>query len=166
MAAQLAAGSTFEELVSAGAISPNDLGLVNIEALIDPAMAEVAFAMAADETRIIDGRFGPTLVHVSEIGVSDLAAYEEIEDEIRRQIAEGRTAARIAGLTIEIDETRDTGAELTEVGQLLDLPTRVVEFDLQGNDPTGNPVEDLPGGNALLTRAFEADVGAAPVTMR
>ena len=162
VSAQISAGATFEELVNAGDITPNDLGLVNVEALIDSAMAEVAFAMDAGETRIINGRFGPTLVHVSEIGVSDLKAYEEIEEEIRREIAEGRTAARVSSLTIEIDETRDTGAELIEVGQLLDLPTRVVEFDLQGNDPIGNPVEDLPVGNALLTRTFEADVGAAP----
>jgi peptidyl-prolyl cis-trans isomerase D len=159
--AMLEAGTTFDQLVAAGEITPNDLGLVAIGGLIDPAMAEAAFAMEAGETRIIDGRFGPTLIHVSEISTGDMPAFEEIASDIRREIAEGRTFARISDLTIEIDETRDTGAALQEVGRILELPTRAVVLDIGGNDGLGDAVEDLPGGNALLTRIFEADVGAA-----
>ncbi len=167
VAAMLGAGTTFDELVAAGEITPNDLGLVGPGGLIDPAMAEAAFAMEAGETRIIDGRFGPALVHVSEISAGDLPAFEEIAGDIRREIAERRTVARIADLTVEIDETRDTGAALEEVGRILELPTRTVVLDIGANDGLGNPIEDLPGGNALLTRIFEADVGtaAAPVAI-
>jgi peptidyl-prolyl cis-trans isomerase D len=160
--AMLEAGTSFDELVAAGEITPNDLGLVSAGGLIDPAMAEAAFAIEAGESRIIEGRFGPTLVHVSEISTGDLPPFEEIAVDIRREIAEGRTFARISDLTTEIDETRDTGAALAEVGRILDLPTREVIFDIAGNDGLGNPVPDLPGGTALVTRIFEADVGAAP----
>jgi len=160
--ALLEAGATFDELVANGEFTPNDLGVVGAGDLIDPAVAETAFAIEAGEARIITGRIGPTLVHVSEIAESELPPFEELADDIRREIAEGRTFTRISDIAIEIDETRDTGAELTEVGALLDLPTRTVEVDINGNTALGEPVEDLPAGNALLTRIFETDVGAAP----
>jgi peptidyl-prolyl cis-trans isomerase D len=160
--AELEAGATFDDLVAAGTIAPNDLGMVNRDGLIDPAMSDAAFAMEVGDTEIIDGRFGPTLVHVSEVTAGDLPLFEELADDIRQEIAESRTFSEISALTVEVDETRDTGAELTEVGDMLNIPIRTVAFDIRGNDRLGEAVEDLPVGTALFTRVFEADVGAAP----
>jgi peptidyl-prolyl cis-trans isomerase D len=107
------------------------------------------------------GRAGATLVHVAEIALGDLPPIEEIADEIRQELAEERTIGTLAEIGGPIDEGREAGQTLVEVGETLGLPILVVAFDADGNDGVGTPLTDLPGGNALLTRAFEADIGTA-----
>lgn len=160
-------GQTFDELVAAGDIDPTSLGTVGAGEINDPAIADAALDLQAGEMRIVDGRAGATLVHVVEIALGDLPPIEEISDEIRQELAEERTVGALAELGAAIDEGRESGQTLVEVGEALALPTFVVEFDPEGNDGVGNPITDLPGGNALLTRAFEADIGTAssPVSL-
>ncbi len=161
VAAAIEAGQTFDELVEAGEIDPTNLGFVGAGGVNDPAIAEAAFGMEAVGTEIVTGRAGATLVHVSEITLGDLPPLEEIADDIRQELAEEQTTGTLFDLATAIDEGREAGQTLVEVGEAMGLPTRIVSFDEDGNDGLGEPLADLPGGNALLTRAFETDVGTA-----
>lgn len=165
--ARIDAGETFEQLVEAGTINPTNLGFVGVNGINDPTIGGAAFDMAAGETRIVEGRAGATLVHLAEIADGDLAPLEEIADDIRQEIAEGRTLDLLDGYALQIDEGREAGQTLVEVGERVGLPTVTIAVDALGNNAVGEPIEDLPGGNALLTRAFEADVGtaASPVNL-
>ncbi|MHA1560362.1 MAG: SurA N-terminal domain-containing protein [Alphaproteobacteria bacterium] len=160
-------GQTFDDLIAVGDIDPTNLGGVGAGGINDPAIGDAAFELQAGETRIVDGRAGATLVHVAEIASGDLPPIDEIADEIRQELAESRTAGTLAELGVAIDEGREAGQTLVEVGEALGLTTLVVAFDADGNDGVGSPISDLPGGNALLTRAFEADIGTAssPVSL-
>lgn len=161
VAAAIEAGQTFDELVEAGDIDPTGLGFVGAGGINDPAIADAAFAMEAGEMEIVEGRAGATLVHVAEVTLGDLPPLEEIADDIRQELAEERTTGALSDLALAIDEGREAGQTLIEVGEAMGLPTRIVSFDADGNDGLGEPLTDLPGGNALLTRAFETDIGTA-----
>lgn len=154
-------GQTFDDLIEAGEIDPTSLGFVGAGGINDPAIAAAALDLQAGEMRIVEGRAGATLVHVAEIALGDLPPIEEIADQIRQELAEERTIGTLAEIGAPIDEGREAGQTLVEVGETLGLPTLVVAFDADGNDGVGAPLTDLPGGNALLTRAFEADIGTA-----
>ncbi len=160
--AALDAGQTFDDLVAAGTITPIDLGAVAANGLFDAAVAQAAFAMDEGATQIVTGRSGPTLVHVASITAGDLPPLEEMTDQLREQIAENRTLDRLPTLTTQIDEARDSGQSLEQVAADMNLPIRTFVFDINGNDLFGDPVTDLPGGNAMVTNAFEADIGTSP----
>ncbi len=160
--AQLDAGQTFDDLVAAGAITPIDLGPVSSTGLFDPAVAAAAFAMDEGGTQIITGRSGQTLVHVASISDGDLPPLEDMADALRQQIAESKVLDRLSSVANNIDEARDGGATLVEVGQSLGIPTRTLTLDANGNDQLGLPIADLPGGTALTTNIFDADIGTAP----
>lgn len=160
--AALDAGQTFDQLLAAGTITPIDLGPVGRSTLFDPAVAEAAFTMEEGATQIVTGRSGRTLVHVATITAGDLPTLEEMAADLRQQIAESRTLDRLPQLTTQIDEARDSGRSLEEVAADLNIPIQTYVFDVNGNDPFGDAVADLPGGNAMVTNVFEADIGTSP----
>lgn len=160
--AQLDAGQTFDQLLAAGAIAPNDLGLVPATSFgANPAIGEAAFAMVPGETRIVAGRLGPTLVHVSEILPGTTPPFEELREQLRQTLAEERVIGTIPDLREQIEDARAAGATLVEVGEQLGLPVDAITVDAGGNNALGDPIADLPGGMALVNGIFASDVGLA-----
>ncbi|HMN87492.1 MAG TPA: peptidylprolyl isomerase, partial [Bauldia sp.] len=69
--AALAAGKTFDDLLAERQITATDadLGLVTRDKLLDPKVADAAFALAANGVSgIVGGRFGPVMVRVTTLG--------------------------------------------------------------------------------------------------
>lgn len=163
---QLDAGATYEELVADGAISPISLGTVSLDSLFDPAVAEAAFSLEPGGTRVIEGRSGATLVHVDEVIPSDVAPYEDVVVQVKRDIAEARAAVLIGDLFLQIEDARGAGLTLAEIGTDFDFAIETVTFDLAGNDQNGDPIVDLPGANRLITEVYESEVGLADPPIR
>ncbi len=72
--------------------SDTDLGMVVKSAIIDPAIADAAFALKPGEVSAADhGRFGTVLLQVGKIEPGTQKSYEDVAAQIKREIAESRT---------------------------------------------------------------------------
>jgi peptidyl-prolyl cis-trans isomerase D len=163
-AQRLKEGTTFDALVKERGLKDTDvnLGLVTKTGIVDPAIADAAFALQAEGTSDpIKGRFGITLVHVNKIEPQQVKPFADVEAELKHEIALDRAKAAIADTTNKVEDELASGARLDEVATKLNLPYRTVDaIDRSGRDPAGNAVADLPDSPDLLTNAFAAAVGA------
>jgi peptidyl-prolyl cis-trans isomerase D len=163
-AQRLKEGMTFDALVTERGLKDSDvkLGLVTKTGIVDPAVADAAFALQADATSDpIKGRFGFTLVHVSKIEPQQVKPFGDVEADLKREIALDRAKANIIDTVNKVEDELASGARLDEVANKLHLPYRTVDaIDRSGRDPAGNPVADLPDTPDLLSDVFAAGVAA------
>lgn len=167
--AALAGGKTFDDLVAERKLKPADvdLGLITKDKIIDPAVADAAFALQPNSVSgIIAGRFGPVLVRVTTVEPKVVKSFEEARADLKKEIATQRAAQEIADQHDVIEDARAGGETLKEIAAKYGLKlVAVPAVDKTGKDKDGNPVADLPGGSDLLNAVFESDVGLenAPV---
>ncbi len=157
----LAAGLAYDDLITLGEIAPADVGIVGRGFFVDAAVGDMAFALPAEGTAVVQGRFGLTLVHVGEVHPGVMPPFEEVQDVLRQDIAEDRATAGIPELRDRIEDARAAGATLAEVAARFELTTRTIVLDAAGNDPAGGAIPDLPGGALFITAVFDSDVGLA-----
>ena len=165
--ARLQAGESIEAVVAAleRAMADVDLGLVEASAIVDPAVREAAFAMAAGENRVVAGRFGPVLVRVAEVEPARKRPFETVEADIRRDLALDRAAREAVDLYDLVEDAFAGGSTVAEVGERFGITVRSVPpVDRTGLAPDG-PARDHPGGTELLVEVFDTDVGVenAPI---
>jgi peptidyl-prolyl cis-trans isomerase D len=163
-AERIAGGVSFSALAAERGLQETDinLGLVTKSGLVDRAVADAAFSLKEGEVSPpIDGRFGTTLVRVVKIEPEQVAPYEQVAPEIKREIALDRARAEVVERRDKIEDGRAGGESLTEVAQKLGLTPRTIEaVDRSGRDGEGNVVvQDLPNAQDVLQGAFNADVG-------
>lgn len=161
--ARIKGGETFEAIMVSRNLKPGDveIGTVTKEKVLDPLVAEAAFALGANQTsEVVAGRFGPTIVSVGEVNAATQKTLDEVRDEIRNAIALKQAAVDVATMRDAIEDARAGGETLTEIAQKNKLTLRTVPaVDAKGNGPDDQPIADLPGGRPLLTAAFESDIG-------
>ncbi len=160
---KLSDGESFEALIAARGLSTGDidLGLMTKEALVDPAIAEAAFSLENDGVSgVVDGRFGPVIVKVAEIVAEKVTPFEEVRDEIKRDLALSRAETEVLDLHDAIEDARASGQTFEEIARKFDLTLRTVEaVSRNGTDPDGKVLTDLPASQELLSGSFESDVG-------
>ncbi len=160
-AKELAAGKTFDDLAKERNLKTSDidLGQVTKDKIADPAVADAAFAMAdAGVSGIIDGRFGPVIVRVSNIVPEVVKTFAEVKDQIKKQIAIEQATKEVISTRDSIEDARAGGSTLAEVAKKYGLKlVTVPEVDQSGNAPDGTPVADLP--TLVVSSAFQSDVG-------
>lgn len=161
--ARIKGGETFDAIMASRNLASGDvdLGVVTRDKILDPVIAEAAFSLADGSTsEVVAGRFGPTILAASEITPGTQKTYEEVRDEVRREIAIRQAAADVATMRDTVEDARAGGESLTEIASKNNLQLRTVEaVDEDGKDTGGNAVADLPGGTALFSAAFESDIG-------
>ncbi len=162
-AEKLAKGTSFDDLVKERELKETDvdLGSVSKTDVIDPAVAEAAFALKEGETSApVTGRFGTVIVQVKDIQPGRQQAYEEVAGQIKNAIAANRARTEIAELRDKIEDERAGGATLAETAEKLKLASRTIEsIDRSGRDAAGNPVANLPPSRELIPALFNSDVG-------
>ncbi len=160
-AKELAAGKTFDDLAAERNLKTSDidLGQVTKDKIADPTVADAAFAMtAAGVSGVIDGRFGPVIVRVSDIVPESVKTFAEVKDQIKKEIATEQAAKDVITIHNAIEDARAGGTTLKEVAQKYGLKLlSVAEVDQSGNGPDGKPIAGLPA--LLVSSAFESDVG-------
>ena len=163
-AQQLKDGTTFDALVKQRGLKDTDinLGLVTKTGIVDPAIADAAFALQAGGTSDpIKGRFGITLVHVNKIEPQQVKPFADVEAELKHDIALDRAKGSNTDTVNKVEDELASGARLDEVATKLNLPYRTIDaMDRSGRDPAGNPVTNLPDIPDLLSDTFAAAVGA------
>jgi peptidyl-prolyl cis-trans isomerase D len=162
-AAALADGTTFDALLAERGLKPADvdLGLVTRDKLLDPKVAEAAFSLAPNSVSgVVDGQFGPVILRVTTVEPEVVKTFDEVKDQIKKELAEARAAQEISDQLNVIEDARAGGSTLDEIAKNYDL--KVVTYpaiDSEGKNADGEPIADLPGGKQLVSAVFETDVG-------
>ncbi|NDV88143.1 peptidylprolyl isomerase [Aurantimonas aggregata] len=159
--AQLDAGSTFEAAAEQAGRSIVDLGMVARSAIPDQALADATFALAEGETSaVVDGRFGPVLLRVTEIQPEGARPMEEVSEEVRNELALVAANDAAAAAYNAFEDARAGGADFEEAARGAGITVVTVEAaDRQGNDRTETPIADLPAEQELLTGVFDTEPG-------
>jgi peptidyl-prolyl cis-trans isomerase D len=162
-AAALAGGKTFDDLLAERGQKPADvdLGLVTRDKLVDPKVAEAAFSLQPNGVSdVIDGRFGPVMVRVTKVEPAVVKTFDEVKDQIKKELADAKAAQEIADQLNVIEDARAGGETLQEVASNYGLKVATYPaIDSSGNDANGDPIPDLPGGKDLVQALFDTDVG-------
>lgn len=159
---RITGGLSFEDLAKERNLSATDvdLGLVAKSAVIDSAIGDAAFALAANEvSQPVQGRFGVALLKVSKIEPGTTPSYELVAPKLKRDLAVERAKASISDLYNKIEDERGGGANVVEAAQKAGLKAVTIDaVDRSGRGPNGQPVTGLPQGFDLVTAAFASNV--------
>jgi peptidyl-prolyl cis-trans isomerase D len=160
---RIASGLSFDDLAKERGLSASDtdLGTIAKSAIIDPAIADAAFALAPDEiSQPVQGRFGTVLVKVGKIEPGVQPTYESVAPNLKREIAAERARAQVASLHDKMEDERGGGASVIEAAQKLGLTAVTIDaVDRSGRAPNGQPVAGIPQGLNVVTQAFSSDIG-------
>jgi peptidyl-prolyl cis-trans isomerase D len=128
--------------------------------MFDPAVGEAAFALPeGGVSDVVKGRFGPAIVRVVAIVPGSAKSFGEVEDALKKEIAQNRAAGDVQTLHDKIEDARVAGKSLSEAAASVGLEARVITaVDAKGLDPAGAAV-DLPEEALLLRSVYASDVG-------
>jgi peptidyl-prolyl cis-trans isomerase D len=160
--AKIKGGARFDDIVEARHLTPADidLGETTKAAMFDPAVGEAAFALPeGGVSDVVKGRFGPAIVRVVAIVPGSAKSFGEVEDALKKEIAQNRAAGDVQTLHDKIEDARVAGKSLSEAAASVGLEARVITaVDAKGLDPAGAAV-DLPEEALLLRSVYASDVG-------
>jgi peptidyl-prolyl cis-trans isomerase D len=162
-AQKIAGGATFEQIAAERGIKEADinLGLVTKAGMLDSAVADAAFALEPGKvSEPVAGRFGTFLLRVGKAEPEKVRPYEEVDNEIKRDLAQDRARKEVADLQIKIEDERGAGQSLSDIAKKLNLSMRNIDaIDRSGRDPKGDLVTGIPAGADFLGPVFASDVG-------
>lgn len=169
-AAKLAAGTTFDQLVTEQGKTPTDvlLGDFRKDTMPTKAMADAAFGAKSDgaTTPVIEGLVGPVILRVTNIRPEVVKSLDEVKDEIRKELALVLANDEIENVYKSFEDVRASGASLAESAQQQKLTVKTVDaVDAEGKDMNGAEVKDLPAGQKLVNEAFQSEVGVEPLPL-
>jgi peptidyl-prolyl cis-trans isomerase D len=142
-------------------LSDVDLGLIAKSAIIDPAIADAAFALPTGEvSQPVQGRFGVALVKVGKIEPGVTPTYESMAGQVKKELATERARVKVAEIQNKMEDERSGGSNVMEAAQKLGLTAVTIDaVDRSGRLPTGQPVANVPQGLDVVSQAFNSDVG-------
>ena len=161
---RLTSGTSFEDLAKERGLSAADydLGIVTKSGIIDPAVAEAAFALPENEiSQPVQGRFGYVLTKAAKIEAGTVASFEKVAQSIKSEMALERARNTVRDLHNKMEDERGGGASVVDAARKVGLPFTTIEaVDRSGRAPDGGPVSGLPPTIDIVTSAFNADVGS------
>lgn len=139
-----------------------DLGMLAREDMVDPTIADVVFKLPRDEiSEPVEGRFATVLVRVIEISEGKESTFAEVKDKVRDKIAGDRAQGLIHERMDLVEEGRNAGKTLREIGDELKL--RYVSSDAVSAEnltPEGKKGIDHPEAGTILRAIFAATPGS------
>lgn len=162
-AQRIASGTTFEQIAVERGIKDADinLGLVTKAGMLDSAVADAAFALTPGQvSEPVAGRFGTFLLRVGKTEPEKVRPYEEVVNDIKRDLAQESARKEIADLQIKIEDERGAGQSLPDIAKKLNLSMRSIDaIDRSGRDPKGDLVTGIPTNADFLGPVFASDIG-------
>jgi len=160
---KIAKGATFQDIAKERGLKDSDVdvGTVTKADVIDPAVADAAFALKSGEVSApIKGRFGTVLVQVGKIEPGSQKTFDDVKGQIKQEIAESNARTAIGNLRDKFEDERAAGSTLAEAAKKLGLGSRTIDaVDRSGRGPDGKPIPDLPSKPDVVAAAFASDVG-------
>jgi peptidyl-prolyl cis-trans isomerase D len=162
-AAELAKAPSFEEGAKALGFkeSDYDLGLLTRDQVIDPAIANAAFALEKGKTSApIAGKFTNVILRVLDIQPGKQRTFEDVKAQIADQLATEAASRTIQELHDKVDDERGAGKSLQEIATALKLRfAEVPATDRNGKAPDGKPALDHPEWQTIVRSAFSPGAG-------
>ncbi|MEM5473034.1 SurA N-terminal domain-containing protein [Hoeflea sp. AS60] len=163
-AGELASGKSFDDLITDQGRTAQDvrIGSFGKSAVPDQSLADAVFAVgdAGGTTPVVDGQFGPVILRVAEITPESSKSFEEMEPEIREQLALAEASQMLLDVHDAYEDARAGGMTLAEAAAQQKLtPVTIEAIDRSGRTPDGTVVTDIPESQSLLRDAFETEVG-------
>jgi peptidyl-prolyl cis-trans isomerase D len=156
-------GMTFAQFASSSERKGSEinLGLVPRTQILDPAVAEAAFALQPDATsEPVKGRFGTILVHVGKVEPETVRPFEEVAADLKRDLAVERARREVRALYDKLEDERGAGGTLAELAKKVGLSVQTIDaVDRSGRGPDGKPISQLPDTANLFSAIFNAEVG-------
>ena len=160
---RIASGTSFDDLAKERNLNPSDvnLGMIAKTSIIDPAIADAAFALPSGEvSQPVQGRFGVALVKIGKIEPGVMPTFESVAAQVKKEVATERARAKVTEIQNKMEDERSGGANVVEASQKLGLtPVTIDAVDRSGRLPNGQPVTNIPRGLDVVSQAFNSDVG-------
>lgn len=164
-AGQLRGGAvTFDQLVKDQGKTTADvvLGDFTRDTMPDPAFADAAFKVAAagGTTPVVAGTFGPVILRVTNIRPETTRSFDEVKEELRKQVATSAASQEILEVHNRFDDMRGGGTSLEDTAKALNLKTVTLTVDASGRNKQEQRINDIPSSNQLLGEVFRTEPGA------
>jgi peptidyl-prolyl cis-trans isomerase D len=160
---RITGGVSFDDLAKERNLnlSDVDLGLITKSAIIDPAIADAAFALPSGEvSQPVQGRFGVALVKIGKIEPGVTPTYESVAAQVKKELATERARVKVAEIQNKMEDERSGGSNVVEAAQKLGLTAVTIDaVDRSGRLPTGQPVANILQGLDVVSQAFNSDIG-------
>ncbi|MBS0240229.1 MAG: SurA N-terminal domain-containing protein [Proteobacteria bacterium] len=136
-----------------------DLGLIPRKALIDPKIADVAFALEKDKySDVVEGRFATVILRVTQIEPGVTRTLADVKDQVRDKLATEKAKSDMQNKHDEIEDNRIAGKTLSEIAETSKLAFKEIPAtDATGLSPDGKPVLETPDLRKIVVRAFAPD---------
>jgi peptidyl-prolyl cis-trans isomerase D len=161
--ARITSGTSFDDVAKERNLNPADvdLGVIAKSAIIDPAIADAAFALPSGEvSQPIKGQFGVALVKIGKIEPGVTPTYESVAAQVKKELATERARVKVGEIQNKMEDERSGGSNVVEAAQKLGLTAVTIDaVDRSGRKPDGQPVTDIPRGLDVVSQAFNSDVG-------
>jgi peptidyl-prolyl cis-trans isomerase D len=161
--AALAKGKTFGEVAEeAGAKSADiDLGLIAKDRLIDPKIADAAFALEKNAVSdVVEGRFATVLLRVTDIQPAVSRTLDDVKDQVRDKLATKKAQAQLQSLIDQVEDNRAAGKTLKETADQMKVDyLEIAATDRYNKDPDGKPAIMLQDALPIIRTAFDSQVG-------
>jgi peptidyl-prolyl cis-trans isomerase D len=141
-----------------------NLGMLSKKDLIDPKIADAAFALERDKvSEVVEGRFTTVVLRVIEIDPGKESTFDEVKDKVRDKVAGERAQTLIQERFDLVEEGRNAGKTLKEIGDEQKLKFFDVEaVDAKNLTPDGKTAIDIPDAAIALKDVFATPVGTQP----
>lgn len=156
-------GKPFENLATERGLSLEAVTFTEAQKrdILDPAVADAAFAEGLEEGAILDpvkSLFGWSVVQIAGITPPETKTFEEVRAELESSYLEQDTRRRLLNAIDEIEEERDTGASLATAAETVGLNVETFgPVDQYSFAPGGAILDKIPG--EALAEAFQLEEG-------
>jgi peptidyl-prolyl cis-trans isomerase D len=159
---KIKSGTTFAALLAERGVKEQDadLGTVAKSAIVDPAVADAAFALPEGGVSApVKGQFGTVILTVLKIEPGVTQSFAEVAPQLRNDLALERAKTQVAAIHDKIEDDRAGGMSLTEAAQKEKIPLVTFDVDRSGRDADGKAAVNLPRAPDVVSAAFSSDVG-------
>ena len=169
-AAELAQGKPFESLAIARGMTLEATTSTEVlkNQIVDPSVADAAFEEGLEVGAVIEpvrSLFGWTVIQLAGITPGESRSYEEVRPELETSYLDNDLRRRLQDAIDEIEEIRDTGAELSEAAEGAGYSIETIgPIDRVSFAPGGAIIDKVPG--EAIAEAFRLDEGEQSEALR
>jgi peptidyl-prolyl cis-trans isomerase D len=159
-------GATFQEIaLSELQLTPEDidLGLMTQQDLLPELQGPVYDLQKNGTSAPLKTVLGWHLVQLTEISPASTKTMDEVADQLKKDIKLRQAFDIMFQEVTKIEDELAGGATLEEAGATIGASVVKTDWvDIQGLNKQGQPVTDLPGGDAFLVESFSKEPNAEP----
>jgi peptidyl-prolyl cis-trans isomerase D len=138
-----------------------NLGMLSKSQMLDSKIADAAFSLERDKiSDVIEGTFATVIVRTIEIDAGKESTFDSVKEQVRDALAKQRAEALIQERFDLVEEGRNAGKTLKEIGDEQKLKfLDVAAVDADNKTPDGKTGIDIPDAKIALKEIFATGIG-------